>query len=404
MGTGQEPEAGLGFRLSRQQMEVRDLARRFAREQIKPVAGQFEHDAEGKLVDQVLERAANVGLLGLAVPEEFGGGGGSNVECSLVLEELAAGCGGIATAIGASWFGQTPIMMTATPDQRREIFPPLAATDKARLVCMAMTEPAGGTDRENPHMRSRTVRTVVRQEGDYCVVKGTKLWPSNAGNAWLYTVVATVDPNLGDAGSCLVMVPAASAGLSFGRPIRKMGMDADRNAEIIFDDVRVPKSNLLGKVGDGARILQRTLIYNRVGAAAIGVGVARGAFESALKWAKERITMGRPLIQHPIIAAMVGDMATEIEAARLLYLRAAWFNAQPKQARMDWSTMAKVFATDMAMRVTTNAVQIMGAYGYAREYGVEKAMRDAKILQIYIGANEFARQLVGELTADALEQ
>jgi alkylation response protein AidB-like acyl-CoA dehydrogenase len=193
------------------------------------------------------------------------------------------------------------------------------------------------------------------------------------------------------------MVPSGTPGLSFGRPIRKMGMDADRNAEIIFDDVRVPKSNLLGKIGDGARLLQRTLIYNRVGAAAISVGIARSAFEAAIKWARDRITMGRPLIQHPVIAAMAGDMATEIDAARLLYQRAAWFNAQPGQANMRWSTMAKVYASDIAMRVTTNAVQIMGAYGYAKEYGVEKAMRDAKIVQIFIGANEFSRQLVGEL-------
>jgi acyl-CoA dehydrogenase len=401
MAISPQNESGLGFRLSAQQEKLRELARRFAREQIEPVATQFESD--GKLVEQVLDGVARVGLLKLPVPREFGGDGGSNVECSLVLEELATGCGGIATAVGASWFGQTPIMMAATAEQRKEIFPPLAALDRARLVCMAMTEPAGGTDIENPHMQSRTVRTIAREEGDYWVVSGKKIWPSNAGNASLYSVVATVDPELGDAGSCLVLVPAGVPGLSVGPPIRKMGMDADYNAEIFLNDVRVPKSNLLGKVGDGARILQRALIYNRVGAAAIAVGVARGAFERALRWAKKRITMGRPLIQHPVIAAMVGDMATEIDAARLLYLRAAWFNAQPKQARMDWASMAKVFASDMAMRVTTNAVQIMGAYGYAREYGVEKAMRDAKIIQIFIGANEFTRQLVGELTADNLE-
>lgn len=319
------------------------------------------------------------------------------MECSLVLEELAVGCGGIATAIGASWFGQTPILMAATQEQRERIFPPLAATDKGRLVCMAMTEPAGWTDIENPHMRSRTIRTIVKEDGNYYMVNGLKVWPSNSDNAWLYTVVATVDPTQEDAGSCLLLVPAGTRGLSFGKPIPKMGMHADRNGEIILDNARVPKGNLLGKVGDGARLLQRTLIYNRVGAAAIAVGIARSAFERALRFAKERTTMGKPLNEHPVVSAILGDMATKIDAARLLYLRAAWYNAQRGEASMKWSSMAKVYASDIAMQVTTDAVQIMGSYGYAKEYGVEKAMRDAKIVQIYIGANEFTRQVVGEL-------
>jgi alkylation response protein AidB-like acyl-CoA dehydrogenase len=395
-----EAERTFGFRLSEEQEAIRVLARRFAEDEIKPVAREFDQDLEGELAERIIDRAAAVGLLGLPVPREFGGGGGSNVECTLVLEELAVGCGGIATAIGASWFGQTPIMMAATPEQRQWVFPPLAATDKGRLVCMAMTEPAGGTDIENPHMESRTIRTIVREEGDHYVVNGQKLWPSNSDNAWLYSVVATIDPDLGDAGSCLIVVPTGTPGLSFGKPIRKMGMDADRNGEILFDDVHIPKANLLGQVGAGARLLQRTLIYNRVGAAAIAVGIARGAFEAAVRWGKERIAMGQPLIKHPVIAAMMGDMATEIDASRLLYQRAAWFNAQPGQANMQWSTMAKVFASEMAMRVTTNAVQIMGSYGYARESGVEKAMRDAKIVQIYIGANEFCRQHVGEFLVE----
>jgi acyl-CoA dehydrogenase len=395
-----EEQTGLGFRLTAEQEQLRSLAQRFAEQQIKPVALRFEEDPEGKLAEHVIDEAAKAGILSLPVPPEFGGSGGSNVECCMVLEELAVGCGGIATAIGASWFGQTPIMMGATAAQRKEIFPKLAATDKGRLVCMAMTEPAGGTDIENPHMHSSTVRTLVREDGDHYVVNGRKLWPSNSDNAWLYSVVATVDPKQGDAGSCLILVPSGTPGLSFGKPIRKMGMDADRNAEIIFDDVRVPKSNLLGKVGDGVHLLQGSLVYNRVGAGAIAVGIARGAFEAAIKWARDRITMGRPLIQHPVIAAMAGDMATEIEAARLLCQRAAWFNSQRGHTNMRWSTMAKVYASEMAMRVTTNAVQIMGAYGYAREYGVEKAMRDAKIVQIFIGANEFSRQLVGELLSE----
>lgn len=384
----------LGFALSEEQLAIQKLAREFAEKEIKPVAPEFEKDEEGKLAEDIFKKAAEVGILGLPVPVEYGGSEASNVECCLVLEELAVGCGGIATAIGASWFGQTPIMMAATKEQRQRWFPPL--TRDGNLCCMAMTEPAGGSDIENPHMHSRTIRTIVRADGDNYMVNGTKIWPSNSGNSYLYTVVATVNPELGDEGSCVVVIPAGTPGLSFGKPIKKMGMDADRNSEIFFDNVLVPKDNLLGKIGDGARLLQRSLIYNRVGAGAISTGMARGAFEIALKYVKERIVTGKPLIEHELICAMFADMATEIEAARLLYLRAAWFNAQRGQANMTWSTMAKVYASDMAMKVTTNCVQVMGSYGYSKEVGVEKYMRDAKIIQIFIGANELTRQVIGE--------
>jgi alkylation response protein AidB-like acyl-CoA dehydrogenase len=383
----------LGFTLCEEQLAIQKLAREFTGKEIKPVATKFEKDEEGKLAEGIFKKTAEVGILGLPIPKEYGGSDASNVECSIVLEELAAGCGGIATAIGASWFGQTPIMLAATPEQRQRWLPPL--TRDGNLCCMAMTEPAGGSDIENPHMHSRTIKTIIRAAGDHYLVNGTKIWPSNATNSYLYTVVATINPELGDEGSCLIVIPAGTQGLSFGKPIKKMGMDADCNSEIFFDTVRVPKENLLGKVGDGAKLLQRTLIYNRAGAGAIATGIARGAFEIALKYAKERTVAGKPAIEHEIISAMFADMATEIDAARLLYLRAAWFNAQ-RLPNMAWSTMAKVYCSDVAMRVTTNAVQVMGSYGYSREVGVEKYMRDAKIMQIYIGANELTRQVIGE--------
>ena len=384
----------LGFTLSEEQSAIQKLAREFTEKEIKPVATQFEKDEEGRLAEDIFKKAAEVGILGLPIPKQYGGSEASNVECSIVLEELAVGCGGIATAIGASWFGQTPIMMAATTEQRQRWFPPL--TRDGNLCCMAMTEPAGGSDIENPHMHSRTIRTILRPAGDDYILNGTKIWPSNSTNAFLYTVVATTDPELGDDGSCLVVVPRGTPGLSFGKPIKKMGMDADMNSEIFFDNVKLSQENLLGRVGDGARLLQRTLIYNRAGAGAIATGIARGAFEIALKYAKERVVAGKPAIEHEIICAMFADMATEIEAARLLYLRAAWFNAQRGLANMSWSTMAKVYASDVAMRVTSNAIQVMGSYGYSREVGVEKYLRDAKIMQIYIGANELTRQVIGE--------
>lgn len=384
----------LGFTLSEEQLAIQKLARDFAKKEIKPVVLQFEKDEEGKLADEIFKKASDIGILGLPIPEENGGSGASNLECSIVLEELAAGCGGIATAIGATWFGQTPIMMAASKEQRSEWFS-LMARD-GNMCCMAMTEEAGGSDIEDPHMHSRTIRTIAQPDGDDYIINGAKIWPSNSGNACLYVVVATTDANLGDEGSCLILVPAGTPGLRFGKPIKKMGMDADRNSEIFFDNVRVPKENLLGKIGDGARLLQRSLIYNRAGAGAISTGMARGAFEIALDYVKERRVGGEPLIEHEIIAAMFADMAIEIDAARLLYLRAAWFNAQRGMADMVRSTMAKIYASDMSMRVTTNCVQVMGAYGYSKEVGVEKYMRDAKIVQIFLGANELTRQVIGE--------
>ncbi|MDP6511546.1 MAG: acyl-CoA dehydrogenase family protein [Dehalococcoidia bacterium] len=386
----------LDFTLSEEQLAIQRLVREFADKEIRPVASQFERDEEGQLAEEIFRKAARIGMLGLPVPRDYGGSEAFNVECSLALEELAVGCGGIATAIGASWFGQTPIMMAATQEQRQRWFPTFASTEETNLCCMAMTEPQGGSDIENPYMESRTIRTRVRIEGERLIVNGHKLWPSNSDNSYLYTVVATTDPNLGDIGSCIVVVPRNAPGLSFGKPYRKMGMDADRNGDIFFDNVEVPLDHLLGKVRDGARILQRALIYDRTGAGAISVGMARGAYEIALNYAKERVVTARPMIQNPITSAMFGDMATAIDAARLLVLRSAWFNAQRGQANIGWATMAKVYASDVAMKVTTDCVQLMGSYGYSKEVGVEKYIRDAKIIQIYIGANKLTRQVNGE--------
>ncbi len=387
----------LDFSLSFEQKTLRQTVKRFVEKEIVPIALEFEKDEmEGNLAHKVIQKAAQAGISGLPVPEKYGGGGASGIECNIALEELAVGCGGIATAIGASWFGQTPILMAATKEQRERWFPILASRDEGHLVCMAMTEPQSGSDIENAQMGLRTVRTRVRFEGDDIVVTGTKLWPSNFDVSTLYTVVATTDPQEGPEGSCLVVVERGAKGLSFSKPVPKMGMHADRNGEIIFEDVRIPKENMLGKVGDGFKLLQRTLVYNRVGAGAISVGMARGAFERALKWAKERTVMGKPLAEHPVVSSKLAEMAVKIEMSRMLVWRAAWYNAQPKKRSMKWASMAKVYASDLAMEVTTDAVQIMGSCGYAREYGVEKYMRDNKIIQIYIGANELTKQVIGE--------
>lgn len=373
------------------------MAAKFAQEEILPVRDQFEADySEGKLVDKILIEAAKIGMLGFPIDERYGGSNGNNMDTMIILEELAAVDGGMATVIGDTWFAMTPIIIAADPEQRERFLRPLASRTEANVGAICMTEPPSGADIEDPRMELRTCRTIVREDGDGLVINGTKSWPSNAGIAYLYVVVGTLNPELGEKGSCLVVVEGDREGLSFGKPEPKMGMHADRNSDVIFENVRVPRNNLLGKVGDGANILRRTLIYNRVGGGMISVGIARGAFGYALGYCRERVVGGKPLVKHSLIASMFADMATKIDAARLLVYRSAWANMNRHPERARFSDMAKVFATNMAMDVTTQCVQVMGSYGYSKEYPVEKYMRDAKIVQIFLGPNELLTQLIGE--------
>jgi len=386
----------LNFDLSEKRRIVRETAAKFARNEILPVRDQFEEDyAEGKYVDRIFLEAAKLGLLGFPIEEKYGGSNGNNLDVMVILEELAAVDGGVATAVGDTWFAMTPIIIAAKAEQRERFLRPLASRTEANLGAICMTEPPSGADIEDPRMKLSTCRTIVAEEGDDLILNGTKVWPSNAGIAFLYVVVCTVDPNLGEKGSCLVVVEKDRRGLSFGKPEPKMGMHADRNSEVILDDVRVPRQNLLGKVGDGAKILQRTLVYNRVGGGMISVGIARGAFEYALGYCKERVVGGKPLIEHSLIADMFAKMATSIDAARLLVYRSAWANMNRHPDRSRYSDMAKVYSTNTAMEVTTQCVQVMGSYGYSKEYPVEKYMRDAKIVQIFLGPNELLTQLIG---------
>ncbi len=387
----------INFELSEKRRLFKEMAKKFAQKEVLPVRDKFEQDyVEGRYAHKIFLEAAKIGLLGFPIEEKYGGSNGNNLDTMVILEELAAVDGGLATAIGATWFAMTPIIIAANDEQRERFLRPLASRSEANLACICMTEPPSGSDIEDPRMELRTCRTIVKEDRDELILNGTKIWPSNAGIAYLYVVICTTDPDLGEAGSCLVVVEKDRKGLSFGKPEPKMGMHADRNSEIIFEDVRVPRNNMLGKVGDGAKILHRTLIYNRLGGGMISVGIARGAFEYALNYCKKRIIGGKPLIQHSLISSMFADMAIKIDAARLLVYRSAWANINKHPQRDRYSNMAKVFATDMAMEVTTNCVQVMGSYGYSKEYPVEKYMRDAKIIQIFLGPNELLCQLIGE--------
>jgi butyryl-CoA dehydrogenase len=385
------------FQLSDERRQFQDMARKFAENEVKPLNDKFDDDwATHKYMAQILKKASKLGLMGLTIDAKYGGTGADGMTTMAVLEELAAVNGGVATVIGDTWFAQTPIIIAANEEQRERFLRPLASRDEVNLGCICMTEPASGADIEDARMRLRTVKTIVREDGDHYIINGTKAWPSNAGIASHYIVIATIDPKLEDKGSCIIVVEKDTPGLSFGKIERKMGMPEDQNREVIFEDVRVPKSNLLGKIGDGHKILQRTIAYNRLGAGMISVGMARGAFEYALNYCKQRVIGGKPLIKHSLISAMFADLATKIDAARLLVYRASWSLRMRDPNRARYSDMAKVFATNAAMEVTSNCVQVMGSYGYSKEYPVEKYMRDAKIVQIFLGPNELVQQLIGE--------
>jgi alkylation response protein AidB-like acyl-CoA dehydrogenase len=378
------------FSYTEEQKILEGTVKKFTKNEIIPVCLDFENDMEGKLSDEIFTKAAKAGILGTVVPKEYGGGGGRGLEANIVLENLSYGDVGIGCAIGASWWAQTALLMRASQRIRDEWFPKLASTEEAHLCCMAATEPDGGTDVEDPQMGFGTVKTIAKVEGDEVVLNGRKMWPSNFDIASLYVVVCTTDPKLGEEGSLLLAVPAGTPGLSFGKNELKMGHHADRNGEIIFDNVRVPKDNMLGKVGEGVKLLDRTLIYNRVGPASMALGAAQRAFDLALDFTKTRMVGGIPLYQHELASAMLFDMETKLHASRLLWQRSAWVNMTTK-GNIHYSHMAKVFATDAAMDIASNAVELMGSYGYAKEYGVEKIMRDVKIIQIYIGSNELIR-------------
>lgn len=385
------------FQLSEERRQFQEMAKKFAEKEVRPLNDKFDDDWEThRIMPQVLKKAAELGFMGLTIEPKYGGTGADGMTIMAVLEELAAVNGGVACVIGDTWFAQTPIIIAANEEQRERFLRPLASRDEVNLGCICMTEPASGADIEDSRMRLRTVKTIIKEDGDDYIINGVKIWPSNAGIASHYVVIATTDPKLEDKGSCIIIVEKDTLGLSFGKIERKMGMPEDQNREVIFEDVRVPKSNLLGKIGDGHKILQTTVAYNRLGAGMISVGMARGAFEYALKYCKDRVVGGKPLIKHSLISVMFADMATKIDAARLLVYRASWSLRVRDANRARYSDMAKVFPTNMAMEVTSNCVQVMGSYGYSKEYPVEKYMRDAKIVQIYLGPNEMVQQLIGE--------
>ncbi len=373
---------GVSFALTEEQRALRELTHEFAVREIRPKAAEYdEHQTHPA---DVIAKAHEVGLMNPHVPEELGGAGLGSIEGALIGEELCWGCSGVGTSIVANILGALPVLLAGSEEQKQEWLAPLL--EEPILCSFALTEPGAGSD------VSGIQATAVRRGDDY-VLNGSKMFITNAGQAGWFTVFASTDKSAGHRGLTAFVVPKDADGVTIEKHLDKMGQRATDTSAIAFQDVKVPAGNRLGEEGEGFKIAMQTLDNTRPGTAAGAVGVARAAFEHSVEYARGRVQFGQPIAMNQGVNFLVADMATEIEAARLLVWQAAWLLDQGKRATLE-SSYAKRFAADTAMKVTTDAVQIFGGYGYIKEYPVEKLMRDAKLFQIYEGTSQIQRLVI----------
>ncbi len=371
--------------LTDEQREIRDLVRDLARERIAPRAAEIDKSAEFPW--DVVELFREHELLGLPYDEAYGGTGTGALMLLVAIEEVSKVCATSGLILAVQELGSLAIKLAGTEEQKQRFLPRLASGEW--LAAYALTEPGSGSD-------SAAMRTEARLDGDEYVLNGGKRFITNAGVAHVYTVFAKTDPSSGHSGISAFVVEADTPGFEVGRIEPKMGIKGSTTGEIFFNDMRIPADNLLGEEGEGFKIAMRILDRSRPGIAAQGLGLAQGATDYALDYAKSRETMGKPIAQHQLIAAKLADMETKCEAARGLLYRCAQLidEGAEGQELTKISAMAKLYCTDIAMEVTTDAVQILGGYGYIQEYPVERMMRDAKITQIYEGTNQIQRLVI----------
>ncbi len=374
----------LDFSLTDEQSALEELARNFAQKQIAPVAQEL--DRTGKFPFEIIRQAQQLGLLNLTIDAAYGGGGLGWIESSIVGEEFGAACAGVTTAVNANELALTPLQIAATDEQKKKFVAPIARDGGLAAFCV--TEPGAGSDVAS--MRSRAVK-----KGDEYILNGTKHFISNGSVAQMLTVFACTDPEQKHRSLSAFAVPADSRGITRRHMGEKMGHRASDTAEIVFEDVHVPACNRLGNEGDGFKIAMETFNVTRIGVGAHGVGIARAALEASVKFAKERQQFGQPIANYEGIQFMLADMAMKVETARLATRYAAWL-ADSKKPYSYASAIAKCYGSDVAMQVTTDAVQIHGGYGYMAEFKVEKYMRDAKLLQIYEGTNQIQRLVIAK--------
>jgi alkylation response protein AidB-like acyl-CoA dehydrogenase len=374
----------MNYGLSEEQIMIRDLSRQIAEEKIKPI--RQHHDETGEFPHEIVKVLAEADLCGLYIEEKYGGMGGGILDLVICVEELSKACGGISLALAATALGTLPIIIAGNDDQKSKYLPRIASGKS--LAAFGLTEANAGSD-------AAAVQTTAVRDGDSYILNGTKQWITNGGEAEIYSVFTMTDKTRGVRGASAFVVEKGTPGFTFGKKEDKLGIRASSTTELIFQDCRVPAENLLGREGTGFMTAMKTFDASRPGIAAQAVGIASGALQEALSYSRERKQFGKPISSFQGVSFMLADMATDIEAARaLLYQVARHIDSGGKNVS-KYSAMVKVFASDVAMRVTVNAVQVLGGYGYMKEYPVEKMMRDAKITQIYEGTNQIQREIIG---------
>jgi len=373
----------MNYFLTEEQEMIQELAAKIADEKIKPVA--IEYDEKGIFPRDIVKILADSDLCGVYIPEEYGGFGGGIFEMALVVEQLSRACGGIALAYAGTGLGTYPIILFGTEEQKQKFLPPIASGEK--LAAFGLTEANAGSD-------AAGIQTTAVLDGDEYVLNGTKQWITNGGEADIYTVVACTNRAKGARGFSAFIVEKDTPGFSFGKKENKMGIRASVTSELVFEDCRIPKENLLSREGMGFLVAMKTLDRTRPGVASQALGIAQGALDEALKYSLEREQFGKTISSFQAVQHMMADMAIQIEATRcLVYQTCRHIDSGAKSISKE-SAISKVFASDTAMKVTIDAVQVMGGYGYMKEYPVEKMMRDAKITQIYEGTNQIQRNVI----------
>ena len=382
MATTEAIGTGVSFALTEEQRSLRELAHEFAEKEIRPKAAEYdEHQTHPA---DVIAKAHEVGLMNPHIPEELGGAGLGALEGALIGEELCWGCSGIGTSIIGNVLGSLPVLLAGTDEQQRQWLAPLL--EEPILCSFALTEPNAGSDVSG-------IQTTAVRDGDDYVLNGSKMFITNAGHSSWFVVFASTDKAAGHRGLTAFVVPTDASGVTVEKHLDKMGQRATDTSAVAFQDVRIPAANRLGEEGEGFKLAMRTLDSTRPGTASGAVGVARAAFEHAVEYSRQRVQFGQPIAMNQGVNFLVADMAAEIEASRLLVWQAAWLLDQGKRATLQ-SSYAKRFAADTAMKVTTDAVQIFGGYGYIKEFPVEKLMRDAKLFQIYEGTSQIQRLVI----------
>ena len=362
---------------------IKELCKQIAEEKIKPVAA--EYDEKNEFPWDIVKILADSDICGVYIPEEYGGMGGGVLEMAIATEQLSWGCGGIALAFAATGLGTYPILLYANDEQKARYLPDIASGKKLAAFCI--TEAEAGSD-------AGGIKTTATKDGDHYILNGTKQWITNGGEAEIYTVVAMTDKSKGARGASAFIVDKDTPGLSFGKKEDKLGIRGSATREVIFTDCKIPKENLLAKEGLGFIIAMKTFDHSRPDVAAQAVGIAQRAVDEAVKYTHERRQFGTSISSFQGVQWMLADMATQVEASRAMIYSAARMVDSGAKGVAKVSAMCKLFASDTAMKVTTDAVQLFGGYGYMKEYPVEKLMRDAKITQIYEGTNQIQRSVI----------